>query len=129
MISRRTTPLVLAVIAVAITAGWRNTTAATLRAPAQPDVIHEITITARRYAFNPARIEVNRDDILRITLIAEDVPHGFTIDEYRIAKRAAPGRSVTLEFRADRAGRFTFYCGLTADERCREMHGELIVHE
>jgi cytochrome c oxidase subunit II len=93
----------------------------------QASAVREITVTARRYAFNPARIEVNQGDIVKITLIAEDVPHSFTIDEYRISKRASPERSVTFEFCADQRGRFVFYCNLTADEHCREMRGELLV--
>jgi cytochrome c oxidase subunit II len=93
----------------------------------QTSPVREITVKARRYAFNPARIEVNQGDIVKITLIAEDVPHSFTIDEYRISKRASPERSVTFEFCADKPGRFVFYCNLTADERCREMRGEFLV--
>jgi heme/copper-type cytochrome/quinol oxidase subunit 2 len=89
--------------------------------------VREITVKARRYAFSPARIEVNQGDIVRITLIAEDVPHSFTIDEYRISKRATPDRSVSFEFCADIPGRFVYYCNLTSDERCREMRGELLV--
>lgn len=88
----------------------------------------EITVTARKYSFSPARIEVNQDDIVKITLKAEDIPHSLTIDEYRIAKRAAPGQPANIEFRADRAGTFTFYCNLTADARCKEMRGELVVN-
>jgi heme/copper-type cytochrome/quinol oxidase subunit 2 len=65
---------------------------------------------------------------VRITLVREDVPHGFTIDEYRIAS-ASPPRNVTFEFCADRAGRFPFYCGMTADDGCREMRGVLIVRQ
>jgi heme/copper-type cytochrome/quinol oxidase subunit 2 len=90
-------------------------------------VVRQFTIRARKYAFDPSRVEVTRGDIVRITLIAEDVAHSFTIDEYRIAKRVAPGRSVTFEFRADRPGRVVFYCSMTGDERCREMRGELTV--
>lgn len=93
----------------------------------QTPAVREITVKARRYAFNPARIEVNQWDIVKITLIAEDVPHSFTIDEYRISKRASPERSVTFELCANKPGRFIFYCNLTADERCREMRGELLV--
>jgi cytochrome c oxidase subunit II len=93
----------------------------------QSTSVREITVTARRYAFSPARIEVKQGDIVRITFVAEDIPHSFTIDEYRIAKRASPGRSVTFEFCADQAGSFVFYCSLTIDEGCREMRGELLV--
>jgi cytochrome c oxidase subunit II len=95
--------------------------------PDQPTNVREISVTARRYAFSPARIEVEQGDIVRITFVAEDMPHSFTIDEYRIAKRASPGWSVTFEFCADQAGSFVFYCSLTIDEGCREMRGELLV--
>lgn len=88
---------------------------------------HEFSVTARRYSFEPATLVVHRGDIVRITLHAEDVAHSFVIDSYRIAKKALPGRAVTFEFLADRLGTFTFYCSLTSDERCREMHGQFVV--
>lgn len=94
----------------------------------QEQVRHNVTVTSRRYEFSPSRIEVMQDDVVRVTLVAEDIPHSFTIDEYRIAKRAAPGRPVTFEFRADRPGTFTYYCNLSNDEGCRDMRGELIVN-
>ena len=94
---------------------------------AQEQGRHEISITAKRYEFSGSRIEVAANDVVRITLEAEDIPHSFTIDEYRISKRAAPGRPVTFEFRADRAGTFPFYCNLTVEEGCRNMRGELVV--
>jgi heme/copper-type cytochrome/quinol oxidase subunit 2 len=96
-------------------------------AAAQDQGRHEIEITAKRYEFSRSRIEVMANDVVKITLVAEDIPHTFTIDEYRISKRAAPGRPVTFEFRADRAGTFPFYCNLTNDEGCRRMRGELVV--
>lgn len=94
---------------------------------AQEQGRHEIAVTARRYEFAPSRIEVAANDVVKITLVAEDIPHGFAIDEYRISKRAAPGRPVTFEFRADRVGTFPYYCNLTADEGCRRMRGDLVV--
>jgi len=94
---------------------------------AQEQGRHEITLTAKRYAFSQPRIEVAANDVVKITLVAEDIPHSFTIDEYRISKRAAPGRSVTFEFRADKTGTFPFFCNLTIDDGCREMRGELVV--
>jgi heme/copper-type cytochrome/quinol oxidase subunit 2 len=94
---------------------------------AQEQGRYEITLTAKRYEFSQTRIEVAANDVVRITLVAEDIPHTFTVDEYRISKRAAPGRPVTFEFRADRPGTFPFYCNLTAEEGCRGMRGELVV--
>jgi heme/copper-type cytochrome/quinol oxidase subunit 2 len=85
------------------------------------------TVTARRYTFSPDRIEVEEGDLVKITLQTEDIPHSFTIDAYRIAKRAAPDQPVTFEFQADQQGVFPFYCNLTADPGCRHMQGQLVV--
>jgi cytochrome c oxidase subunit II len=92
-----------------------------------PQGPREINLTARRYEFSQTRIDVTQDDVIRITLVAEDIPHSFTVDAYRIAKRAAPGKPITFEFRADKAGTFPFYCNLTIDDGCRTMRGELVV--
>jgi heme/copper-type cytochrome/quinol oxidase subunit 2 len=85
------------------------------------------TVASHKYAFNPARIEVQQDDLVRVTFSTSDIPHSFTIDKYRIAKRVEPGKPIVFEFRADQPGRFPIYCNLTADEGCRKMIGELVV--
>jgi heme/copper-type cytochrome/quinol oxidase subunit 2 len=85
------------------------------------------SISAQKYAFAPRVIEVNQDDLVRVTFTTSDIPHSFTIDKYRIAKRVEPGKSVVFEFRADQPGRFPIYCNLAIDEKCREMRGELLV--
>jgi heme/copper-type cytochrome/quinol oxidase subunit 2 len=87
----------------------------------------EFTVSGDQFAFAPLRLEVQKDDLVKITFIARDIAHSFTIDNYRIAKRAAAGQSVTFEFRADQVGTHRFYCNLTQDDRCRRMEGQLIV--
>ena len=84
-------------------------------------------VTARKYTFDPARIEVNQDDLVRIDLHTGDIAHSLTIDAYRIAKRANPGQPIAFEFRADKAGTFPYYCNLQIDDGCRQMRGELVV--
>ncbi|MDO8835823.1 MAG: cupredoxin domain-containing protein [Vicinamibacterales bacterium] len=96
-------------------------------AASQDPVRHDVTVRGQDYTFTPSRIDAATGDIIRITLIAEDVPCSFAIDAYRISKRATPGHPVTFEFRADRAGTFPFYCDLTTDENCRTMRGEFVV--
>jgi heme/copper-type cytochrome/quinol oxidase subunit 2 len=98
-----------------------------LLAQAQEGGERRFTVSARKYAFSPARIEVQQDDLVKVSFSTSDIPHSFTIDRYRISKRVEPGRPVVFEFRADQPGRFPIYCSLTADERCKEMVGELIV--
>jgi plastocyanin len=99
--------------------------AGTLLALAQQ--VREVGVSGNQHAFTPARIEVQRDDVVKITFTAADMAHSFTIDSYRIAKRAGQGQSVTFEFRADQPGEHTYYCNLTHDERCRDMKGTLVV--
>src|SRR5439155_17382794 len=67
-------------------------------------------VTAHRYSFTPPRIEVNQDDLVTVTLNADDIAHSLTIDAYRIAKRASPGQPTVFEFRADQPGTFAYYC-------------------
>ena len=89
--------------------------------------VREFNVSGNHYAFTPASIAVNKNDLVKITFTAQDMAHSFTIDDYRIVKRAGAGQTVTFEFRADRAGSFTFYCNLSADEKCKEMKGTLTV--
>ncbi len=89
----------------------------------------EITLDANRFAFTPATIEVFEGDVVLLSFVPADMPHSFTIDAYKIAKRAEPGKPVTFEFLCDKPGTFRFYCNLTIDDGCKKMSGELIVRK
>jgi len=101
--------------------------AAAVSAQDQGPTAKPFAVTAHRFAFDPPRIEVNQDDLVKIELRTDDIAHSLTIDEYRIAKRVGPGHPVTFEFRADRAGTFPYYCTLQTEDGCRRMRGELVV--
>ena len=67
--------------------------------------VREITVSGDQFAFSPARIEVQKDDLVQIKFTAKDIAHSFTVDvPYRISKRAGAGQSVVFEFRADETG-------------------------
>jgi plastocyanin len=88
----------------------------------------EFVVSGDHYAFSPSSIPVNKNDLVKVTFTAKDMPHSFTIDgPYRISKRANAGQSVTFEFRADQPGNFTIYCALSQDPKCSEMKGTLQV--
>jgi cytochrome c oxidase subunit II len=89
--------------------------------------VREFNVTGSGFAFSPASLSVNKNDLVKITFTAQDIPHSFTIDDYRIVKRAGAGQTVTFEFRADRSGPFTFYCNLSQDAKCKDMKGTLTV--
>ena len=87
--------------------------AGALSAQEQGPTARPFAVTAHRYKFDPPFIEVFQDDLVRIELKSGDIAHSMTLDAYRISKRVSPGQPVTFEFRADKAGRFPFYCNLT----------------
>lgn len=87
----------------------------------------ELTITARDFHFSPNRLEVNQNDLVKLTVRSEDVAYSLNIDEYRLSRRIPAMGSTTVEFRADRAGTFPFYSNMTNDPRHADMRGELVV--
>ena len=89
--------------------------------------VREFTIVGNHYAFSPNSIQVNKNDLVKITFTAQDIPHSLTIEAYRIAKRAGAGQTVTFEFRADQSGQFPFFCNLSQDPKCKDMKGSLTV--
>jgi len=89
--------------------------------------VREFNVSGNGFAFSPSSLVVNKNDLVKITFTAQDIPHSFTIDDYRIVKRAGAGQTVTFEFRADRTGPFTFYCNLSQDAKCKDMKGTLTV--
>jgi heme/copper-type cytochrome/quinol oxidase subunit 2 len=89
--------------------------------------VRTFTVIGQDHAFSPSQIVVDKDDLVKITFKAADMAHSFTNERYRISKRAGAGQTVTFEFRADQPGESEFYCNLTADDRCRNMKGRLIV--
>jgi plastocyanin len=100
----------------------------TLEGQDQGGQTREFVVTGDHYAFSPASIAVNKNDLVKVTFTARDMPHSFTIDgPYRISKRANAGQSVTFEFRADQTGTFTIYCALSQDPKCSDMKGTLQV--
>jgi len=95
----------------------------------------EFEVSAHRYAYEVAgtdsvEIRGRQDELVQVTFTAEDIAHSFTLDEYRINKRAEPGKPVKFSFRADKPGTYTIYCSLAIDERCRkETVATLVVTE
>ena len=89
----------------------------------------EIKITAKRFEFQPSVITVLKDKPVRLLITAEDVEHGFSIEELGINKRLKPHAVTIVEFTPTRVGRFVFACSIMCGSGHDEMSGELIVTE
>jgi heme/copper-type cytochrome/quinol oxidase subunit 2 len=62
-----------------------------------------------------------------IELRSLDITHGFAIDEFGVNAFIPPGQTVKVNFVADRAGNFTYYCNVFCGTGHPYMHGILQV--
>ncbi len=63
--------------------------------------------------FSLKEITVNKGDIVRIKVTNIKGTHDFVIDEYGIKKITPLNEEVIVEFTADKAGSFEYYCSVT----------------
>lgn len=89
----------------------------------------EIDIYASQFEYGPNEIRVKQGDRVIINLHAEDVTHGLYIDGYDISVTDMPRDQElnTLEFVADKPGKFTFRCNVVCGPMHPFMVGTLIV--
>ena len=92
----------------------------------QPTERH-LTLEARRFAFEPAVIRINKGDRVILELESIDVTHGVYVDGYGIEAVSEPGRKARLDFIADRVGKFKYRCTMACGTLHPFMIGELVV--
>jgi len=81
----------------------------------------EFKIDAYKFYFSPDVIAVKQGDKVKITVNNADVPHGIKIPDLGLSGNE------TIEFTADKAGEFTWYCNVYCGEGHQKMQGRLIV--
>lgn len=90
-----------------------------------------IELVARQPAaggWSRERIVVKRGERVRLRIRSEDVVHGFAIGRLGVdVGPIEPGKTATVEFVADQAGEFTFYCTTWCDPNHPRMRGTLEV--
>ena len=94
---------------------------------ANSGTVHEIEVTSSGLRFTPTEIRVNVGDTVRITYRNGGGRHDWVIDEFDAATPLLnAGQSATVEFVADQAGTFEYYCGVPG-HRAGGMVGQLVV--
>lgn len=90
-----------------------------------------VKLVAVRSSFEPNKIEVNQGDkvTIYITNIEQttDELHGFGLLEYNMNVVIDPGETKVIEFIADKAGVFPYYCTNFCSALHQEMQGYLLV--
>ncbi len=93
--------------------------------------VTEVWMSALRSHFTPDVVRVKKGDkvIIHITNVetSRDTTHGFTISGFNIQSSLEPGEATSIEFTADKAGAFAFYCTEFCSALHMEMQGWLLV--
>ena len=73
-------------------------------------------------------IRVKQGEAITLHVTSFDNVHGFALPEYGINTRIYPGRITTIDFKADKAGEFIYFCSIyCGDSDHGMMRGKLIV--
>lgn len=100
----------------------------TIESAAMEGKVKEFTIEGNsNLRFSPNQIKVSKGDTVRITFKVVGDKHDFRIDEFDVATSVLDtGEEETVEFVADKAGAYQFYCGVPG-HRAAGMVGTLSV--
>ncbi|TSC78827.1 MAG: plastocyanin [Parcubacteria group bacterium Gr01-1014_29] len=91
--------------------------------------LKEIAITGKNFEFSQKEIRVKKGDFVRINFSSTDGLHDWVVDEFNAkTTQVNTGQSSSVDFVADKAGTFEFYCGV-GTHRKMGMIGKLIVEE
>jgi cytochrome c oxidase subunit II len=92
------------------------------------DAVRTFEITASKYTFTPATIEVSQGERVKLILHSTDVTHGIEISDFGVkAEIPKGGQAVTVEFVADKVGTFEFKCSHFCGMGHRKMKGQVVV--
>jgi cytochrome c oxidase subunit II len=89
--------------------------------------VREFTMLAKKYAFEPDRIEVFEGDTVRLILSSADTDHGLGIKKLKLQQDIPKGETVTMEFVAREAGSFEITCSEWCGKGHKKMKGMLVV--
>ena len=112
-----------AIVALVSAAAWTVNGAAR-----QDNTPREIDVVARRFAFEPARIEVAVGERVRLRVVSADGVHGLEIKKFKVKKEIPRGTTpVIIEFTANEAGEFPILCSEYCGDGHEDMQGQLVV--
>jgi cytochrome c oxidase subunit 2 len=127
VLTRRRTLIGLLAAAVCLVAGIAAA-ASSARQAAPPSEPRVIEVIAKRYAFEPAQIEVIQGERIRMLVKSADGLHGFEIKKFKVSKEIPRGSdAVAIEFTATEAGSFPILCSVFCGDGHDGMKGTLVV--
>jgi len=96
--------------------------------PAQSQEPRVIEVIAKRFAFEPAEIEVTVGEKVTLAVRSADGVHGVEIKKVKVKKEIPRGADpVMIAFTATEAGRFPIVCSEYCGDGHDDMKGTLVV--
>jgi cytochrome c oxidase subunit 2 len=96
--------------------------------PAAASAPREITVVVKRFAFEPARIEVTEGERIRLVVTSGDGVHGLEIKKFNVNKKVPRGgEKITIDFAASAPGEYPIVCSEYCGKGHEEMKGTLVV--
>lgn len=94
---------------------------------AVPEGARTVAVVARDFAFEPATVDVEAGEPIRVDLEVRNEPHDFVVDEAGAHVGGEAGETAVGGFTApDEPGEYTFYCSV-ANHQELGMEGTLVV--
>lgn len=116
----------LAVVGTALLLG--GTIVLARQDPATASAPKVIEIVAKKFAFEPAQIDVTEGDHVRLVVKSADGVHGIDIRKFKVQKKIPRGGDpVTIDFVATTAGSFPILCSEYCGDGHEDMKGMLVV--
>ncbi len=89
--------------------------------------VKAFTVDGTNFKFAPNTLKVNKGDKVKITFVNTQGFHDFVVDGYNVrSKQIQAGAQDVIEFTADKAGTFEYYCSV-GTHRQMGMKGTLTV--
>lgn len=89
--------------------------------------VKEFKVSGSNFSFSLKEIKVKKGDKVKIVFTNNEGSHDLIIDELGVnIGQIQAGQSQTVEFTADKAGTFEYYCSV-GQHRANGMFGQLIV--
>lgn len=122
----RTTIYAVAVAGTAHLLG--PTTISGQQAPVTASAPRVIEVTARKFEFEPARVDVTEGEHVRLVVKSGDGVHGVAIKKFKVNKVVPRGgEPVTIDFVASEPGTFPILCSEFCGDGHEDMRGTLVV--
>ena len=89
--------------------------------------VQTFTLDGANFKFSETEIRVKKGAKVKIVLNVKDMMHDWVVDEFNArTEQVAAGKTASVEFVADKAGTFEYYCSV-GNHRTKGMVGKLIV--